>query len=109
MKKSIKKIVTVLFLMMFSLSSFGMIDSAHNRKIVLTDGIEVRESVKQFIEINHIPLEEVLALYHSILDDTSNYGRYEKIIIGQDKLIRMNILKRDHSIVDIYLLETNNL
>lgn len=89
---------------MLSLSSFSMVDYASDKKVPLTETIEIRESTKKFIEANHITLMEVVDLYWTTLNDNANYNQYKVIIIGKNGRREIQILKSDHSIVRVYLL-----
>lgn len=101
----------LLFLLLFSFSSFGMIDSAGNEKVKLSNnhGVEVRKSVKEFIEKQNISIEMVIGLYYFSLQDPSTCRFNGKSILTcGNQFIEINILKKDYSIVDIYLNNEEN-
>lgn len=111
MKNTIKKIIVLLFSAVFSLSAFGMIDFVQDRKVMLSDhhNIVIKESVKKKIEDHNIALEMVAELYNSAIEDPSIcYFDGKAIIACSNKLIDINILKSDGSIVDFYLNDEEN-
>lgn len=110
MKNITKKVIFLLFFVVFSLPTFGMIDSGQDRKVMLSDhyNIEVRESVKKFIEEHDISLETVVDLYSSSIKDPSLCPFSGKaIFVCSNQLIEISILKSDYSIVNIALKDNN--